>query len=63
MITTLVYALLVTIFLELDNASGDKSIDIKNTDSDTKISAQELIDVSCKSPCPSDAEMCVTKCA
>jgi hypothetical protein len=67
-ITTIVYALLATIFLQIDNANGEEETDIRNNDSATansgnKTSVQELGDPHCKSPCPSDTEMCVQMCA
>ncbi|HET9807374.1 MAG TPA: hypothetical protein VFP49_10725 [Nitrososphaeraceae archaeon] len=62
-ITAIVYALLATIFLELDNASGEEDININDADSNSKASAPELVDASCKSPCPPTAEMCIQMCA
>ncbi len=62
-ITTLVYVLIAAISFELDNASGEENIGINDTDRDNKTSASELVDASCKSPCPSTAEMCNQMCA
>ncbi|HET9805409.1 MAG TPA: hypothetical protein VFP49_00720 [Nitrososphaeraceae archaeon] len=69
-ITTLVHALLATISLELDNASGEEEKDIVVDDSsatantsDNKTSVQELGDPHCKSPCPPNTEMCIQMCA
>ena len=65
LITTLVYALLGAIFLELDNVSGEEEdINVNDVaDADNKTSALELVDASCKTPCPSTAEMCIQLCA
>ncbi len=60
-ITTIVYALLVPVFFEMDNAFGEeKNFDDGNYE--TKYS-QELIDTKCKSPCQSTAEMFISMCA
>ncbi len=61
-ITTIVYALLVPVFFQMDNIFGEE----KNFDDDDKYEttySQELIDTKCKSPCPSTAEMCIAMCA
>jgi hypothetical protein len=63
MITTLVYALLGAIFLESDNIYGEKEISNTNDVNNDKTFTPELVSASCKSPCPSDAEMCITMCA
>ena len=63
MIMTLVYAIVASIFLELDNASGDEEIGINDADSDNKTFVQELVETPCKSPCPPTAEMCIQMCA
>jgi hypothetical protein len=66
-IMILVFALLATTSLELDNASGEEEKDIGVNDSaansDNKTSVQELGDPPCKSPCPPNAEMCIQMCA
>ena len=65
-ITTIVYALVATTFFEIDKALGEGEnfvVDINDADSDNKISAQELIETPCKSPCPPNAEMCIQMCA
>jgi hypothetical protein len=63
MITTLVYALLGAIFLESDNIYGEKEASNTNNVDNHKTFTYELVSASCKSPCPSDAEMCITMCA
>jgi hypothetical protein len=63
MIMTLVYAIVASIFLELDNASGDEEIGINDADNDDKTFVQELVETPCKSPCPPTAEMCIQMCA
>lgn len=63
MIMTLVYALLATIFLDNANRAEDSGI-INGVDKDNKAFAQELVETSCKSPCPPNAEeMCIQMCA
>lgn len=61
-ITTLVYALVATILLESDNASEEDS-NINNAVNTDKPSGLEIVDVSCKSPCPPTSEMCIQMCA
>lgn len=61
-ITTLVYALAAAILLESDNAIGEES-NINNAVNIDKPSDPELVDISCKSPCPSTSEMCIQMCA
>ena len=64
-IITLVYALLGAIFFELDNVSGEEdNINVNDgNDADNKSSFPQLIDAPCKSPCPSNEEMCIQMCA
>jgi hypothetical protein len=60
-ITTIVFALLVPVFFEMDNAFGEeKNFDDGNYETTY---SQELIDTKCNSPCPSTAEMCIAMCA
>ncbi len=63
--TTIVYALLVPIFFEMDNAFGEREyiVDDDDKSNDKIMYSQQLIDTKCKSPCPSSAEMCITMCA
>ena len=65
-ITTIVYALLVPIFFEMD-AHGEEGnfVDDNNNDKMTMYSQQaiEEVETECKSPCPSSAEMCIAMCA
>jgi hypothetical protein len=62
-ITTIVYALLVPIFFEIDNAFGEREY-IVDEDANNKVMySQQVIDTKCKSPCPSSAEMCIAMCA
>jgi hypothetical protein len=63
-ITTIVYALLVPIFFEMDNVfEGENFVD-DNNDKITPYSQQvEVMETECKSPCPSSAEMCIAMCA
>lgn len=62
-ITTLVYTLLSALFLELDNASGERENFVDNKDNDKMPYSQQTIETECKSPCPSSAEMCIEMCA
>ena len=69
-ITTIVYALLVPVFFEMDNVygKGENSVDDdNNNDKMTTLYSQqeevEVVETECKSPCPSTAEMCITMCA
>ena len=68
-ITTIVYALLVPVFFEMDNAFGGETyfvVDDKNNESDKTMTfdiQQKVETKECKSPCPSSAEMCIEICA
>ena len=67
-ITTIVYALLVPVFFEMDNVygKGENFVDDNNNDKMTTLYSQRRIEVAeteCKSPCPSSAEMCIAMCA
>jgi hypothetical protein len=65
-ITTLVYALVVvaTTFFEMnDNAYGEET---KKFVVDNSLYTQQIVEEvekECKSPCPSNAEMCIEMCA
>ena len=67
--TILVYALLAPIFFEMDNAFGGETyfvVDDKNNESDktmTSNTQQKVQTKECKSPCSSNAEMCIEMCA
>ncbi|HEX5185453.1 MAG TPA: hypothetical protein VFV86_01060 [Nitrososphaeraceae archaeon] len=58
----IVYALVVPIFFELENALGVKNF-VDDTDTDKMTHSQQTIETHCKSPCPSSAEMCIAMCA
>ena len=63
--TIIVYALIALIFFEMDNAYGEKGANFivdDNVKTMTYIS-QQVAENPCKSPCPPDAEMCITMCA
>jgi hypothetical protein len=63
MITTLVYALLSAVFLELDNASGEReNFVVDGNKNDNIMYTQQIIETQCKSPCPPSAEMCIAMC-
>lgn len=67
MITTIAYALF-TISFEQDNALGEKlSIILDNENYNTMFSSNnsssQLVQTSCKSPCPPTEEMCIQMCA
>ena len=61
-ITTIVYALLVHVFFEMDNAFGEEKNFVDNGNDKTTYS-QQVVETKCKSPCPSSAEMCIAMCA
>ncbi len=58
-ITTMVYALLVAIFFEIENVFGEKEYFVDHNNGKTTMYSQQVIDTKCKSPCPSSAEMCI----
>ena len=65
-ITTIVYALLVPVFFEMDIAFGEgenfvDDIDIEKMTSNSQ--QVEVMETECKSPCPSSAEMSIAMCA
>ena len=62
-ITTIVYALLVPVFFEMDNAFGEEKNFVDVSNDDTTFSQQKVETKECKSPCPSSAEMCIGMCA
>ena len=61
-ITTIVYALLVPVFFEMDYAFGGEKNFADDGNYETTYS-QQLVETKCKSPCPSTAEMCIAMCA
>ena len=62
-ITTIVYALLVPVFFEMDNTLGEKKF-VDDSNDETIYSQQlEVMETECKSPCSSSAEMCIEICA
>ena len=64
--TIIVYALLVPVFFEMDNALGEENFD-DDIDNEKMTSYSQQVEVmetkECKSPCPSSAEMCIAMCA
>ncbi|HYJ01293.1 MAG TPA: hypothetical protein VEW92_03680 [Nitrososphaeraceae archaeon] len=63
-ITTIVYALLVPVFFEMDIAFGEGENFVDDGNYETTYSQQvEVMETECKSPCPSSAEMCIAMCA
>ena len=66
-ITTIVYALLVPVFFEMDNAYGNGANFVEKTNDQTTMYSQQeevvVAETTCKFPCPSTAEMCITMCA
>ena len=63
-ITTIIYALLVPIFFEIDNSLGEvENFVVDDNDNDKMTYSQQVIEPKCKSPCPSTAEMCIAMCA
>ena len=62
-ITTIVYALLVPVVFEMDNAFGDEKNFVDDNNDKTTYSQQVVETKECKSACPSSAEMCIAMCA
>jgi hypothetical protein len=62
-ITTIVYALLYPIFLEMDNALGEGINFVVDDNDNTMTYSQQQVESECKSPCPKSAEMCIAMCA
>jgi hypothetical protein len=64
-IITIVYALLVPIFFEMDNALGEGANFVVVVDYNDKpmYTHQQAVETTCKSPCPPAAEMCIQMCA
>ncbi|MGZ5548923.1 MAG: hypothetical protein ACXWFZ_13345 [Nitrososphaeraceae archaeon] len=62
-ITTIVYALLVPIFFEMDNAHGEGGNFVDDDKDQMMYNQQVVYTKECKSPCPSSAEMCIAMCA
>ena len=59
-ITTIIYALLVPIFFEIDNSLGEvENFVVDDNDNDKMTYSQQVVEPKCKSPCPSTAEMCI----
>jgi hypothetical protein len=65
-ITTIVYAILVPIFFEMDNVFREREYFV-NLDDDHQeqqmMYDQQVVDAKCKSPCPSSAEIWIAMCA
>ena len=63
-ITTILYALLYPIFLEMDNNALGEGINFVVDENDNTMTySQQQIETECKSPCPKSAEMCIAMCA
>ncbi len=61
-ITTIVYALLIPVFFEMDNIFGGEK-NFADNDNYKTIYSQLVVETKeCKSPCPSSAEMCIKVC-
>ena len=60
--TIIVYALLAPIFFEMDNAYGEGE-NFVDDDNDKTTYGEQVVETTCKSPCPSTAEMCIAMCA
>ncbi|MGE0243667.1 MAG: hypothetical protein AB7F53_07325 [Nitrososphaeraceae archaeon] len=57
--------LLASIFFEIDNVLGERenSTAVNNNNKTMNNTQQQVLQAECKSPCPSDAEMCIEMCA
>jgi hypothetical protein len=65
-ITMIGSLLLASIFFGIDNVWGERenSTVVNNNNNKTMNSTQQqVLQAECKSPCPSDAEMCIEMCA
>ena len=63
-ITTIVYALLVPVFFEMENnAFGEEKNFVDDDNDKTTYSQQIVVTKECKSPCSSSTEMCIAICA
>ena len=63
-ITTIVYALLVPVFFEMENNAFEEEKNFVDDDNDKTTYSQQLAETKeCKSPCSSTAEMCIALCA
>ena len=64
MITTIVYALIVPVFFEMDIAFGEGENFVDDIDIEKMTSNRQQVEMEteCKSPCPSSAEMCIAIC-
>ena len=63
-ITTIVYALLVPVFFEMENNTFVEEKNFVDDDNDKTTYSQQLAETKeCKSPCSSTAEMCIALCA
>ena len=60
--TIIVYALLAPIFFEMDIAYGEGE-NFVDDDNDKTTYGEQVVETTCKSPCPSTAEMCIAMCA
>jgi hypothetical protein len=58
-----VYALLASIFFEMDNAYGAGANFVVDDDKMMTYSQQQEVETDCKSPCSSSSEMCIAMCA
>ena len=64
-ITIIVYALLVSVFFEMENnAFGEEKNYFVDDNNDKTTYSQQVVETKeCKSPCSSTAEMCIALCA
>ena len=62
-ITTIVYALLVPVFFEMDNTHGERENFVDNDKTMYSQQVVEEVETECNSPCPSSAELCIAMCA
>ena len=63
-ITTVVYALVATIFFEIDKAFGEgENFVIDDNGKTMTYNTQQVVETQCKSPCPPNTEMCIEMCA
>ena len=63
-VTIIVYVLLVPVVFEMDNTFGEEKNFVDDGNDETTLYSQQVVETKeCKSPCPSNAEMCIAMCA
>ena len=66
-ITIVLYAMVGTLFFEMNIALEEREnyvvdVDVDDRSNDNNTVTQQVIESQCKSPCPSSSEMCIEMC-